>query len=146
MVSLQEIESRLKGWIESVLKTHTDYKPDMPFDLKFVAACIWEYVENDYAQLKELADKLENGEHRELPCKAGTPVWFIYDCGGRGGEKIVMSEGIVRSVTFDETTVWLYSVYNDGLTYHHTADEIGDRLFFNQEQAKQKLKELKEKV
>lgn len=80
------------------------------------------------------------------PCKAGTPVWFIYDCGGRGGEKIAMSEGVVRSVTFDETTVWLYGVYNDGLTYHHTADEIGDRLFFNQEQAKQKLKELKEKV
>lgn len=145
-VSLQEMESRLKGWVESVLRTHTDYKPDMPFDLKFVATCIWEYVENDYARLKELEDKIESGEHRELPCNVGTPAWFVYDFGSVEGECFGMSEGVVRSITFDETTVWLYCVYNDGLTYHHTADEIGNKLFFSQEQAELKLKELNGKI
>lgn len=61
-VSLTEIELRFREWLEGLLKTHTDYKPDMPFDLKFVARCIWGKIEDDYARLKELEDKLESGQ------------------------------------------------------------------------------------
>ena len=76
MKKLSEMKSMFTEWLESLLETHVTYKSNMPFDLKFVAESIWNFVENDYNRLRELESKFE--AHGELPFKVGDIVYTIW--------------------------------------------------------------------
>jgi hypothetical protein len=72
----------------------------------------------------------------ELPCKAGNEAFFKVDFAD------IIAKGTVISIIYDQNNIWVYCRYDNGLTYRHPIDDIGKTLFFTQEQAERKLKEL----
>ena len=76
----------------------------------------------------------------ELPCKVGTTVHSVVEA-----DDSKVFNGKVVSITYEQNTIWIYCRYDNGLTYHHTVDDIGKTLFFTEEQAKEKLKEIEGK-
>ena len=72
----------------------------------------------------------------KLPCKPGSPVHFVVE---DVDSKIF--DGKVYSVTFEQNTTWIYCRYDNGLTYHHTVDDIGKTLFFVKKEAEKALAE-----
>ena len=75
----------------------------------------------------------------ELPCEVGKPVFFFVD----DGVKSELFNGKVFSIIYEQNQIWIYCSYENGLTFHHTIDDIGKKLFFNKEDVERKLKEFK---
>ena len=74
----------------------------------------------------------------ELPCKVGVEALFKVDFAD------IIAKGKVISIIYDQNNIWVYCRYDNGLTYHHPIDNIGKTLFFTQEQAERKLREVGE--
>lgn len=108
------------------------------FDLCQVAPIILKIMGYDF----KIAEETNCSHYKsksllvELPCEVGTPVFFfVEDVDSK------IFSGKVVSITYEQNTIWIYCRYDNGLTYHHTIDDIGKTLFFTEEQAKAKLKE-----
>ena len=73
----------------------------------------------------------------ELPCKVGIPVFYLdEDIESR------IYSGKVCSVIFEQDTIWIDAVYDNGLIYNHPIGNLGNTLFFTKEEAEKKLKEI----
>ena len=107
-------------------------------------------------RLVELLDSLPNGEVLKEkvadhllangvivpPCKVWESVFFItYDLGDDGKETYYITEGKIKSFSFDESGLWFYTVHDDGLNFWHKKDSIGINVFFTKEEAEKSLAE-----
>ena len=90
-------------------------------------------------RLAELEDKIENGTLIDLPCKYGNTVWFVYETENN---EMFLDEGVIQSFSIDSCGLWFYVIYKSGLTYWHTIESIGERVFFTKAEAEKRLKEL----
>ena len=98
-----------------------------------------EYAHEVHNRLAKLEDKIENGTLIELPCKYGNTAWFVYETEN---DEMFLDEGVIQSFSIDSCGLWVYVIYKSGLTYWHTIEAIGERLFLTKAEAEAKLKEL----
>lgn len=98
-----------------------------------------------YYRLRELEDKIENGTLIELPCKAGTTLYFIVT------EEQEDINGFKYAIL--ESNKWLYVIdKNEEITieendrffkFEYTYDyTFGENVFLTKAEAEAKLKEL----
>ena len=96
-------------------------------------------ITEEQERLAELEDKIENGTLIGLPCKYGDTVWFVYETENN---EMFLDEGVIQSFSIDSCGLWFYVIYKSGLTYWHTIESLGERVFLTKAEAEAKLKEL----
>lgn len=98
--------------------------------------CRW--VEKALYRLAELEDKIEQGTLIELPCKVGDTAY----CANYGDKGWRILKGYVNEINIDVNGIYIKCDYEYSLSFWHKPI-LGD-VFFNIEDAKKHLKELKE--
>ena len=89
-------------------------------------------------RLAELEDKIENRTLIELPCKVGDNAY----CANYGDKGWRILKGYVNEINIDVNGIYIKCDYEYSLSFWHKPI-LGD-VFFNIEDAKKRLKELKE--
>ena len=97
--------------------------------------CCNHFLDFDWQTLCELFK--DKNKTIELPCNVDEIVFIVIDC-----EKPFISTGKIKSFSYNKINLYAYAVYDCGLTYLHTFDDIGKTVFFDREEAEKKLKEL----
>lgn len=88
---------------------------------------------------ENLADYLIADGWIRPPCKIGQPVYFVCE----DDEDYFISENRVTDVSSKGFFVSNYDPPQDDLGYFELYEVIGDTAFFNKEEAKKKLKEIR---
>ena len=79
------------------------------------------------------------------PCKVGDNAYFVHDtCFADATEGMVISEGIVVSVSLQCDGLWIYCRYHSGLTYWHKAEDFGKTVFLTRKEAERALERREE--
>lgn len=75
-----------------------------------------------------------------LPCKPMDDVYYLttVDTEVELGVAEIF-EGKVCSVTQESNNMWIFCRYYNGLTYHHTVEDIGESIFFTRADAEKAL-------
>ena len=89
-------------------------------------------------RLAELENKIEQGRLIELPCKVGDTAY----CANYGDKGWRILKGYVNEINIDMNGIYIKCDYEYSLSFWHKPI-LGD-VFFNIEDAKKRLKELKE--
>lgn len=95
-------------------------------------------------EIERIADHLLANGVIVPPCKVGAKAYHLttVDTLSEFGE---IFEGVVKAITKEEMHIWIYCIYDNGLSYHYTESDIGKRLFFSKEEAEAKLAERSKK-
>lgn len=109
-----------------------------------------QHFEKVLTRLADFEDKLEDNRMIELPCKVGDPVFYVNKAEGLVHEYTV-SRLVVEIADYDR---WeLNQIYfvdketgknKNGFNNYFYFKWIGDRVFFDIEKARERLKEIKD--
>lgn len=115
-LAIKEKKTQFKKYIEEVTKR--------------------EKIEQELAELKQKAIVLP--KDLQVGCK----IFWANEDGIYSGKLYGVTKDINPNGGFN---IWLYCLYNNGLSYSHLIKEFGVRLFATKEEAEQKLAQLKGK-
>lgn len=90
----------------------------------------------------ELEEQLKNAIVLPKELQVGNNIYWANEKGVYSG-KIY---GITKDLNYNKTSfnIWIYCLYDNGLTYYHLIKDYGVELFATKEEAEAKLKELGE--
>lgn len=93
-------------------------------------------------ELDEIVDHLLTNGVILPPCKPMDDAYYLITIDTETELGVAeIFEGKVCSVTQESKNMWIFCRYDNGLTYHHTADDIGESVFLTREEAEAALKE-----
>lgn len=116
----EEIDDKIKGWKKDSEKLSRE---------NFVQKERIAELEQELAELKEKAIVLPKN------LQVGNKVFWANEDGLFIGE--------IKTISQD-TAVWFYVVYDNGLTYWHLLKDFNNEVFATKQEAQAKLKEIKE--
>ena len=113
-----------------------DTEIDFPYDTDEIV----ELLDEKDQRIAELEEELKNAIVLPKELQVGNNVYWAT-------EKRVYSGriyGITKDLNYNKINfnIWIYCVYDNGLTYYHLIKDYGVELFATKEQAEAKLKEL----
>lgn len=109
-----------------------------------------ENIEIDYLNdISNAQEKVAELEHRlsnciELPqeLQVGGKIFWANEDGLYSGKVYA----ITKDLNYEENgfNIWIYCVYNNGLTFYHLIKDFGVEIFATEEEAKAKLREIQD--
>ena len=91
-------------------------------------------------KIKELEQRIANCIELPQELQVGGKIFWANEDGLYSGKVYAITKDL--NYKADGFNIWIYCVYNNGLTFYHLIKDFGVELFATEEEAKAKLEEI----